>query len=230
MIDEAREELIDLSIYIDPRRLAVASVTTWSTAASLTVGFYAVPITLDVKGLVWYPAPEFEQAGYTVPTTWSELIALSERIVADGRTPWCMGWENGATSGSPGTDWIEGLLLLAVSASTTAGRATRSPDDPTVAAAALDEVAFGNNSSSAAPARSPRRQREAPPTRCSPRCATPVSGQRVAGPSATGRQARRRHVILPAPAATSRECCSALRRRHVRSGLRTDPLFFELMR
>ena len=149
MIDEAREgNLIDLSIYIDPeearRRVGDHLVDT----ASLAVGFYGVPVTLDVKGLVWYPAPEFEQAGYTVPTTWAELIALSEQMVADGRTPWCMGWENGATSGSPGTDWIEGLLLR--SAGVGVYDRWAEPRDPLrrpdggPAASLLDEVVFGN--------------------------------------------------------------------------------------
>ena len=199
-------------------------MTTWSTAAPLTVGFYAVPITLDVKGLVWYPAPEFEQAGYTVPTTWSELISLSERIVADGRTPWCMGWENGATSGSPGTDWIEGLLLR--------WRCRRlrplgEPRDPRRRPHGGRRPRSSTRWRSATTRHRRRRldrhddseKRHRRDVRTDSPLLAPVSGQRVAGPSATGRQARRRHVILPAPAATSRECCSALRRRHVRSGL-----------
>ena len=37
----------------------------------------------------------FDAAGYEVPTTWEELIALSDRIVADGGVPWCIenGWD-----------------------------------------------------------------------------------------------------------------------------------------
>jgi alpha-glucoside transport system substrate-binding protein len=36
------------------------------------------------KSLVWYPKDDFEAAGYTIPETWDELIALSDQIVADG--------------------------------------------------------------------------------------------------------------------------------------------------
>ena len=74
-------------------------------------GFYAIPEQADVKGLVWYPVPEFEEAGYTVPRTWDELLALSRQMVADGRHPWCLGIESGPASGWPATDWIEALVL-----------------------------------------------------------------------------------------------------------------------
>lgn len=39
------------------------------------------------KSLVWYPKAQFEAAGYEVPTTWDELVALMDTIVADGDTP-----------------------------------------------------------------------------------------------------------------------------------------------
>jgi alpha-glucoside transport system substrate-binding protein len=64
-----------------------------------------------MKGLVWYPLHEFAAAGYAPPRTWAELVALSDRMVDDGRTPWCIGFESEAFSGWPGTDWIEGLVL-----------------------------------------------------------------------------------------------------------------------
>jgi DNA-binding SARP family transcriptional activator/ABC-type glycerol-3-phosphate transport system substrate-binding protein len=70
-----------------------------------------LPLALSLKSLVWYPVPEFQRAGYTVPETWNELVALTDRMVADGRTPWCMGLESGSASGWPATDWIENLVL-----------------------------------------------------------------------------------------------------------------------
>ena len=71
----------------------------------------AVPVNIQPKGLVMYPKAAFEEAGYAVPTTWQELIALSDRIVADGATPWCFGFDSGEGSGWPGTDWLESLVL-----------------------------------------------------------------------------------------------------------------------
>ena len=34
--------------------------------------------------MIWYPKDDFDAAGYTVPTTFDELIALSDQMVADG--------------------------------------------------------------------------------------------------------------------------------------------------
>jgi alpha-glucoside transport system substrate-binding protein len=61
--------------------------------------------------MVWYPKDDFDAAGYTVPTTFDELIALSDQIVADGSTPWCVGFESGGATGWPATDWMEDIML-----------------------------------------------------------------------------------------------------------------------
>ncbi|MBD8891113.1 ABC transporter substrate-binding protein [Roseibium litorale] len=69
--------------------------------------FYKV----DVKSLVWYSPDNFEDAGYDVPKTMEELKALTEKIVADGGTPWCIGLGSGGATGWPGTDWVEDMML-----------------------------------------------------------------------------------------------------------------------
>ena len=69
--------------------------------------FYKV----DLKSLVWYIPDNFADAGYEVPTTMEDLQALSEQIVADGGTPWCIGLGSGAATGWPATDWVEDILL-----------------------------------------------------------------------------------------------------------------------
>lgn len=73
--------------------------------------YYAFPYKADVKSLVWYVPENFEEAGYAVPKTMEELIALSDKIVADGGTPWCIGLGSGGATGWPATDWIEDLML-----------------------------------------------------------------------------------------------------------------------
>jgi alpha-glucoside transport system substrate-binding protein len=72
---------------------------------------YAFPYKADVKSLVWYVPENFEDAGYEVPETMEELKALTEQIVADGGTPWCIGLGSGAATGWPATDWVEDLML-----------------------------------------------------------------------------------------------------------------------
>ena len=51
------------------------------------------------------------EKGYTVPTTWDELFALSDQMVADGVKPWCGGIESGGATGWPATDWLEQIML-----------------------------------------------------------------------------------------------------------------------
>ena len=61
--------------------------------------------------MVWYPKAAFDAAGYTVPETWDDLIALSEQIKADGSTPWCVGFQSEGSTGWPATDWMEDIML-----------------------------------------------------------------------------------------------------------------------
>lgn len=65
----------------------------------------------NIKSLVWYPKDDFEAAGYEIPTTWEDLLALSDQIVADGGTPWCIGIESSGATGWVATDWIEDIML-----------------------------------------------------------------------------------------------------------------------
>lgn len=69
--------------------------------------FYKV----DVKSLVWYSPENFEDAGYEVPETMEELKELTDQMVADGETPWCIGLGSGGATGWPATDWVEDMLL-----------------------------------------------------------------------------------------------------------------------
>ncbi|NTV36228.1 MAG: carbohydrate ABC transporter substrate-binding protein, partial [Anaerolineaceae bacterium] len=67
------------------------------------------------KSLVFYPKAAFDAAGYKVPATWDELMALTEQIAADGDTPWCIGIESGAATGWTMTDWMEDVMLRTTS-------------------------------------------------------------------------------------------------------------------
>ncbi|WP_395539948.1 ABC transporter substrate-binding protein [Neotabrizicola sp. sgz301269] len=76
-----------------------------------TKALYAFPYKIDVKSLVWYVPENFEDAGYEVPQSMEELKALTEKIVADGGTPWCIGLGSGGATGWPATDWVEDMML-----------------------------------------------------------------------------------------------------------------------
>ena len=73
--------------------------------------FYGLFYRADVKSLVWYSPIAFDEAGYDIPETMEELKELTDLIVEDGGTPWCIGLGSGAATGWPATDWVEEMLL-----------------------------------------------------------------------------------------------------------------------
>ena len=73
--------------------------------------FYGIWYNVNLKSLVWYVPDNFADAGYEIPQTWDELIALADQIVADGGTPFCIGIGSEAATGWPATDWVEDIML-----------------------------------------------------------------------------------------------------------------------
>src|SRR5690606_139199 len=60
---------------------------------------YGVPVKSDLKSLVWYQPGRFEEAGYEVPETLDDFVALMDQMVADGNRPLCVGIESGVATG-----------------------------------------------------------------------------------------------------------------------------------
>ncbi|MFJ7910802.1 ABC transporter substrate-binding protein [Kitasatospora sp. NPDC096204] len=84
----------------------------WKTYGSVNGTFYAAPMSANMKSLVWYSPKAFKTAGYEVPKTWADLMALSGRIAkAGGARPWCGGIASGTATGWPATDWLEEVVL-----------------------------------------------------------------------------------------------------------------------
>jgi alpha-glucoside transport system substrate-binding protein len=83
----------------------------WVSYGSPDGVFFAAPLGANAKSLVWYSPKAFKKAGYAVPTTWDEMIALSDKIVASGQKPWCAGIESGTATGWVATDWMEEVML-----------------------------------------------------------------------------------------------------------------------
>jgi alpha-glucoside transport system substrate-binding protein len=104
-------KVIDVAPFMDPAKLKTtypATIAMYSQGSHV----WAVPYKADVKSTVWYPIKAFAAKGYQVPTTWDQLIALSDQIVKDGSNPWCI------SAGGPGdatgwqiTDWVEQVVL-----------------------------------------------------------------------------------------------------------------------
>ncbi len=94
----------------------------WKNYGTVDGKFYAAPLGANVKSFVWYSPKAFADKGYQVPKTWAELLALSDKIVADNPggdvKPWCAGIESGDATGWPATDWVEDVMLRTAGAET----------------------------------------------------------------------------------------------------------------
>jgi ABC-type glycerol-3-phosphate transport system substrate-binding protein len=96
---------------IDVEALSGTLIPGFLDSATRDGQVYGAPVNMAVKSLVWYPKQAFEDAGYEVPETHAELLELSDQIVSDGGTPWCVGIESGPDTGWPATDWLEDYVL-----------------------------------------------------------------------------------------------------------------------
>lgn len=86
----------------------------WKDLGSYNGVPYGVFHRVNAKSFVWYPKKAWEKAGYEVPTTWNEMIALMDKMVANGHAPWSVGIEAGGATGWVGTDWVEDIMLRTV--------------------------------------------------------------------------------------------------------------------
>jgi alpha-glucoside transport system substrate-binding protein len=75
---------------------------------------YAAPLLAKLNGWVFYSPAAFKQLNLKVPTTWADLLTLSEYLRAkSNQPPWCEGFSSNASSGAAGEDWINDLVLRA---------------------------------------------------------------------------------------------------------------------
>ena len=77
--------------------------------------YYAIIVKAALKSVIWYEPRQFPARDLGLLTslglTWSQLMGLARSLRAAGTSPWCMGMEDSSSSGWPGTDWIEDILL-----------------------------------------------------------------------------------------------------------------------
>lgn len=112
-VDEGR--VVDLNTVIDNEWLNTNYGPAWlemGTMNGITAGIWA---RVNGKSFVWYPKAAFDAAGYTVPETWDEMVALTQQIADDGDAAWCIGIESGAATGWTMTDWVEETMLRTTS-------------------------------------------------------------------------------------------------------------------
>lgn len=104
-------KVVQLDDKLDMSQLNANYGADWINLGKIDGKLYTLYAWAALKGLVWYDPKAFQAKGYQVPKTWDELIALQDRIKADGGKPWCVALENAAASGWPGTDWVKEIVL-----------------------------------------------------------------------------------------------------------------------
>lgn len=86
----------------------------WKGYGTIDGTFYAAPLMASVKGYIWYSPADFAENGYEIPTTWDEMVALTDEMSERNEgpyRPWCVGFGSGDATGWPGTDWVEDAVL-----------------------------------------------------------------------------------------------------------------------
>jgi alpha-glucoside transport system substrate-binding protein len=107
----SQNKMTDLSTQLDVNKLQSDLIPGVLDAGKVGDKYYGVPVSYNVKSLVFYPKKAWAAAGYKIPTTQAELTALTNQIKSQGKTPWCLGIESGSATGWPATDWLEDEML-----------------------------------------------------------------------------------------------------------------------
>ena len=101
-----------LDTLVDLKAIKATLVPGWDTLAVKGGKTYGLPVSANVKSLVWYNPANFTAAGLTVPKSDADLTKLTATIKAKKLGfPWCVGIESGGATGWAATDWLEEYVL-----------------------------------------------------------------------------------------------------------------------
>lgn len=99
--------LVDIAPFLDTDALSQNYAQAWIDLGTVDGTLHGLFFRASGKSNIWYNPKAFAANGYEVPQTWDELIALTNQIRSDGKTPWSIGGD----IGWPLTDWVENLML-----------------------------------------------------------------------------------------------------------------------
>ena len=100
--------LKDLASVIDASAYKADTVPTFIDLGTVDGKLVGVFIKASLKGLIWYNPNVYT---LPVPTNWIELLRDADVARRDASKTWCIGLGSDATTGWPGTDWIEDIVL-----------------------------------------------------------------------------------------------------------------------
>lgn len=79
----------------------------WKELGTVDGKLYGLVVKANSKSTIWYKPASFKALGLSVPKTWDELIAISDKYVAAGKKPWAVGGGDSWTL----TDWFENIYV-----------------------------------------------------------------------------------------------------------------------
>lgn len=85
----------------------------WRKLGTFSGKLYAIYMKADVKSLVWYSPKKFRAGKYAIPKTYNALLALSRKMIKNGKQPWAFGVGGSPASPWTLTDFIENIFLNA---------------------------------------------------------------------------------------------------------------------
>ena len=100
--------LKDVGNVIDLGDYKLDTVPTFIDLGTVDGRLVGVFIKATLKGLIWYNPSVYTQEP---PATWDDLQTSASRALRPGTSIWCVALESESTSGWPGTDWIEDIVL-----------------------------------------------------------------------------------------------------------------------
>jgi alpha-glucoside transport system substrate-binding protein len=84
----------------------------WNKYTTVGTADYAAPMLAKLNGWVFYSPEAFQKLNITVPTTWDDLLTLTDRLHTNlGEPPWCEGFASDSSTGAAGESWINDIVL-----------------------------------------------------------------------------------------------------------------------
>jgi alpha-glucoside transport system substrate-binding protein len=106
--DDALISLEDLGL--DPDTINENYGQTWIDLATFEDTAYGVVAKANSKSTVWYKPNSFQENGFEIPKTWTELEQIVKEYKEKGMTPWAVGAQGRDNSWTL-TDWFEQIYV-----------------------------------------------------------------------------------------------------------------------
>ncbi len=109
---ELSDDITPIGDMIDVSAIESTLIPGFLEATTKDGNVYGAPMRMAVKSIVWYPKDAYDKTGESKePATLQDLEGIANKLKADTKAPWCMGWESDQATGWVGTDWLEEMVL-----------------------------------------------------------------------------------------------------------------------